>query len=145
MKKTLLISLTLIIVIIGGIIGAYYIYNNIFKPNVVDGVENYSIEDAFPNLNFNKPLGIYHSGDGKNQLYVVEQEGKIYVINNERDTNEKSIFLDISDLTNSGGEGGLLGLAFHLNFAQNGYFYIDYTDLNGDTIISRFKIKGITK
>lgn len=49
-------------------------------------------------------------------------------------------FLDISGQVSSASERGLLGLAFHPNYSQNGYFYINYTDLNGDTSIARFTV-----
>ncbi len=48
--------------------------------------------------------------------------------------------MDISDLISVEREGGLLGLAFHPNYSTNGYFYLDYTNSTGDTVISRFKV-----
>ena len=41
---------------------------------------------------------------------------------------------------NTGNEQGLLGLAFHPHYAENGFFYVNYTDLNGDTVIARFQV-----
>ena len=52
-------------------------------------------------------------------------------------------FLDLSDrITSAGFEQGLLGLAFHPDYAQNGFFYVNYTDLNGDTVIARFQVSS---
>src|SRR5205085_6394233 len=42
----------------------------------------------------------------------------------------------------SGGERGLLGLAFHPNYATNGYFFINYTDRNGDTLVERLSVSA---
>src|SRR2546429_9269950 len=56
-------------------------------------------------------------------------------------------FLDITDRVASGGEEGLLGLAFHPNYASNGYFYVDYTHLNDArdtlyTLIERYSVSA---
>lgn len=95
--------------------------------------------DAFPNLSFDYPVDIQHAGDGTNRLFVVEQEGRILVFENDAGVGNTEIFLDISNQVLFGGEQGLLGLAFHPNFEQNGYFYVDYTaDNPRRTVISRF-------
>lgn len=53
-------------------------------------------------------------------------------------------FLDIDDLViNTGNERGLLGLAFHPNYASNGYFYVNYIDNSGNTVIARFQVPVI--
>lgn len=86
---------------------------------------------------FDDPLFVTHAGDGTGQLFVVEKTGRI------RTLADGAIFLDIRDrLTASGSEQGLLGLAFHPNFADNGYFYVNYTDTAGDTVIARFTATG---
>jgi glucose/arabinose dehydrogenase len=63
-------------------------------------------------------------------LYVVEQPERIRIVRNGRIT---GTFLDIRDRVSSDGERGLLSMAFHPGYAQNRLFYIDYTDLAGDT------------
>src|SRR5215204_7455049 len=68
-------------------------------------------------------------GDART-LYVVELQGRIRTVQNGRVT---GTFLDISDRVSSGGERGLLSLAFHPRYAENHLFYVDYTDLAGDT------------
>lgn len=100
------------------------------------------IEQSFPLLTFQQPVDIQNAADGSNRLFVVEQKGFIYVIKNSSSTNEKKIFLDITDRVSSGGEMGLLGLAFHPNFKSNGFFYVNYTTNSPSrrTIISRFKV-----
>lgn len=102
---------------------------------------SYKVVKAFPNLTFQRPLGLRHPGDGSNHLFVVEQQGVIYRFQNDSTTTEKSVFLDIRDRVIDGGERGLLGLAFHPNFEMNGYFYVNYTADNPlHTVISRFEV-----
>ena len=100
----------------------------------------YQTENAFPNLSFSQPLFLTNAGDGSNRLFVVEQGGTIRVFDNDESTSSMSTFLDISGSVSSGGERGLLGLAFHPNYESNGYFYVNYTDGSGDTMISRFEV-----
>lgn len=85
-----------------------------------------------------EPVNIAHAGDGR--LFVVEKDGYIRVI----DENGNLLpvpFLDIDALVgSSGSEQGLLGLAFHPDYANNGYFYVNYTNNSGNTTISRFAV-----
>ncbi len=84
-----------------------------------------------------QPTDITSAADGSNRLFVLEKPGRIRVIVDGQ--LQPTPFLDITDRVGSrSSEQGLLGLAFHPNFAQNGYFYLNYTDKNGDTRISRF-------
>lgn len=77
--------------------------------------------------------------DGSGRLFVVEKIGHIHVI--EDGLLVDTPFLNIEDRVNdSSNEMGLLGLAFHPNYAQNGYFYVNYTGSGGDTFISRFQV-----
>ncbi|HLV70064.1 MAG TPA: PQQ-dependent sugar dehydrogenase [Xanthomarina sp.] len=86
---------------------------------------------------FNEPLSIRNAGDDR--LFIVEQGGYIKIINSDGTVNNTP-FLDIDSKILSGGERGLLGLAFHPQYASNGYFYVNYTDNNGDTVVSRFTV-----
>ena len=84
--------------------------------------------DPFPDLpTFSSPVGLHHADDGTNLLYVIEQDGVIKVFENDPEVTFVSSFLDIEGPVSSGGEGGLLGLAFHPDYATNGYFFVDYT------------------
>lgn len=77
--------------------------------------------------------------DGSGRLFVVEKIGHIHVI--EDGLLVDTPFLNIEDRVNdNSNEMGLLGLAFHPNYAQNGYFYVNYTGSGGDTFISRFQV-----
>jgi glucose/arabinose dehydrogenase len=85
------------------------------------------------------PLEAVHAGDGSGRLFVLEQRGRIQVI--QEGNLLPQLFLDISDrVGSSGNEQGLLGIAFHPDYPANGYFYVNYTDLQGDTVIARFTV-----
>lgn len=101
---------------------------------------SYQVEVAFPELSFDSPVDLQHPGDDSNRLFVVEQGGVIRVFQNEATTTQASVFLDITDRITSGGERGLLGLAFHPNYESNGYFYVNYTTGDLRTVVSRFKV-----
>lgn len=96
--------------------------------------------NAFPNLSFSQPIYLTHSGDGTNRIFVVQQRGLIRVFPNDSLTSSIQTFLDLTNkVSQSGSERGLLGLAFHPNYASNRYFYVNYTrQSDGATIISRF-------
>ena len=83
------------------------------------------------------PLGIENAGDDR--LFVHEQAGRIKVINADGSVNPVP-FLDIVSQVSSGGERGLLGLAFHPDYANNGYFFVNYTNNSGATQVSRFSV-----
>ncbi|MGG7033708.1 MAG: PQQ-dependent sugar dehydrogenase [Flavobacterium sp.] len=84
---------------------------------------------------FKNPVEITHAGDDR--LFVVEKEGIIKILNPDG-TVDPIPFLSVKDQVSTGSEQGLLGLAFHPNFASNGLFYINYTNLNGDTVIKEY-------
>jgi len=86
----------------------------------------------------NKPVAIANAGDGSGRLFVVEQEGRIRII--KHDVLQRTPFLDIHDRVGCCGERGLLSVAFPPGDAGKGYFYVDYTDTNGDTMVARFRI-----
>jgi glucose/arabinose dehydrogenase len=98
---------------------------------------------AFPNLSFEQPVDIQFPDDGSKRLFVVSQPGTIYVFENNNSVTIKKVFLDIRDKVLFGGEQGLLGLAFHPDYKNNGYFYINYTTSNPRrTVVSRFKVSA---
>jgi len=75
---------------------------------------------------------------GDPRLFVVEQPGRIRVIENGELLREP--FLDIRDRVSSGGERGLLSVAFHPRYAQTGFLYVNYTDRGGDTRVERYRV-----
>ena len=86
----------------------------------------YKLTNAFGSLTFTDPLAIVTPPGETNRIFVVEQAGRIAVITNLAAPN-RSVFLDISSRTVSGGENGLLGLAFDPGYASNRYFYVFYS------------------
>jgi glucose/arabinose dehydrogenase len=86
------------------------------------------------------PVAMASTPSEPNRLYVVEQPGVIRVIENGELVQEP--FLDIHDEVKSGGEQGLLSMAFHPDYASNGLFYVDYTDLNGDTRVVEYQAQS---
>jgi hypothetical protein len=90
---------------------------------------------------FTDAVAVRNANDGSNRLFVVEQTGRIIIVKNGQKL--PTPFLNISALTSGSGEQGLLGLAFHPNYTSNGYFFINYTDNNGDTIIRRYTVDSL--
>lgn len=87
------------------------------------------------------PTDIQSAGDGSGRLFVLEKPGRIRIIKDGR--LQPTPFLDITGQVGSlGSEQGLLGLAFHPKFSQNGYFFVNYTDQDGNTHIARFIARG---
>lgn len=82
------------------------------------------------------PLLATHAGDGSGRLFVLEQVGRIRIVEDGELRPEP--FLDVSDRLVAGGEQGLLGLAFHPGFVSNGRFFVNYTDVNGDTVVAEY-------
>jgi glucose/arabinose dehydrogenase len=80
-----------------------------------------------------------HAADDR--LFITEQDGRIQVVIDGEIAPEP--FLDITDRVGfNANEQGLLGLAFHPDYEENGFFFVDYTDGNGNTIVSRFQVSG---
>ena len=87
-----------------------------------------------------QPLGLTHAGDGSGRLFILEQAGRILI--HDGTGVLATPFLDLSSRVGCCGERGLLGLAFHPDYAANGFLFVDYTDSSGRTIISRFAVSA---
>jgi len=87
---------------------------------------------------FSRPVQMTHAGDGSGRLFVVEQGGRIRLIDDGEVAD--TAFLDISDRVSCCGERGLLGLAFPPGFSSKGHFYVNYTDASGDTVVARYRV-----
>jgi glucose/arabinose dehydrogenase len=83
------------------------------------------------------PVDVTSTPSEPDRLYVVEQAGRIRII--EGGKLSPRPFLDISGDVQAGGEQGLLSVAFHPDYESNRLFYVDYTDLNGDTRVVEFQ------
>jgi glucose/arabinose dehydrogenase len=86
------------------------------------------------------PVDVQAAPGDRSRLFVVEQGGRIRIVRNGQVLGAS--FLDVSGRIASGGERGLLGLAFHPRYADNGRFFVNYTDPNGDTHISEFRVSS---
>jgi uncharacterized repeat protein (TIGR03806 family) len=107
--------------------------NTLNLPADLPSAAGYSTENALGTLTFNAPIAIAVPPGETNRLFVVERGGTIQVVNNLNTTPTKSLFLDLNAVLSgigatlsTSGEQGLLCMAFHPNYAQNGFFYITY-------------------
>ncbi len=84
-----------------------------------------------------RPVAVRNAGDSSGRLFIVEQSGRIRIL--DGDGLRQVPFLDIRDrVGDSGNEQGLLGIAFHPEYAANGRFFVNYTDLAGDTVVAEY-------
>lgn len=102
-------------------------------------------ERAFPNLRIRRPVIITNADDGSNRLFIVTQQGIIHWIPNDQSVKKTNTFLDIEDRVvykDKQNEEGLLGLAFHPKFKENGELFVYYTttDAPQTSVISRFRV-----
>ena len=84
--------------------------------------------------------GVTHAGDGSVRLFLTLQNGRILI--HDGTSVLPTPFLDIRSLVTSGGERGLLSTAFHPRYPENGFFYVNYTDLAGDTVVARYTVSA---
>ncbi len=88
---------------------------------------------------FFHPTFLTHAFDER--LFVSEQHGLISIVQDGQRL--ETPFLDITDrVSDQASEQGLLSVVFHPDYAENGWFFVNYTDLNGDTVVSRFEVTG---
>lgn len=93
-----------------------------------------------------RPVYATGAGDGSGRLFVVEQGGKIWIVKDGQQASTP--FLDIAALVSSSAKGGdyseqgLLGLAFDPAFSSNGRFFVNYTDVNGTTVVARYTVSA---
>jgi glucose/arabinose dehydrogenase len=86
----------------------------------------------------NSPILVTNAHDGSNRLFIVEQTGRIKVL--QPDSNTPTVFLNVVGKVISGGERGLLGLTFHPDFANNRRFFINYTRAgDGATVVAEYR------
>ncbi|MBA3825962.1 MAG: PQQ-dependent sugar dehydrogenase [Ktedonobacterales bacterium] len=90
---------------------------------------------------YEAPVFLTNAGDGSHRLFIVEQAGKIRIVD-AAGTQLSQPFLDISALVLNSGERGLLSMAFHPHYRQNGWFFVDYTDHQGTIMIVRYSVSA---
>jgi putative heme-binding domain-containing protein len=119
------------------------------KASPTPALPRLAAEVAFPKLQFERPVAMAYPDDSSNLLYVVEQRGRIWSFENAPGTAAKAEFLDIgakvySPASGGHNEEGLLGLAFHPDYGNNGEFFLYYSAHEGPTgrrsIVARYKV-----
>ena len=100
-------------------------------PDAAAAIPAIRLVPAFPKLTFNRPVFITHAGDGSGRLFIVEQSGRILIVENRDNADKTEVFLDIRDRVHARhNEEGLLSLVFHPEFKSNGQFFIYYSVAN---------------
>ncbi len=108
----------------------------LFSFEVFGQVASFRLQPFVANLS--SPLLATNAKDGTKRLFIVQQGGIIKVV--QPGSSAATDFMNISSKIVAGGERGLLGLAFHPQFATNGYFFVNYTRAgDGATVIARYK------
>jgi glucose/arabinose dehydrogenase len=130
MRKTILPSVQALLLSVI----LFFIPRNLIHAQPVIGFGN------FITSGLSSPVDITNAMDGSNRLFIVEQGGRIRIYNGT--TLLPTPFLDISSIITSGGERGLLSLAFHPNYKINRYFFVYYTNLSGDITIARYQTQA---
>ncbi len=87
----------------------------------------------------NQPIQFVNAADGSNRIFIVQKGGTIRVYDGS--FNFLSTFLTVTGITTAG-ERGLLSMAFHPNYANNGFFFVYYTNANGDLEIARYSVSA---
>lgn len=106
-------------------------------PTTVVELDGLSVALEEAGSGFSQPAFVTHAGDGSGRTFVIEKTGALRLLDGTPylDISERVLYFDLLTVEH---ELGLLGLAFHPQFAENGYFYVHYTDLNQDHVVSRF-------
>ncbi len=97
------------------------------------------LREVFPGLRFDRPVLVLEDPVERGRFYVVEQGGVVRTL--RLGDRRSTVFIDIRDRVRSGGEMGLLGMAFHPDFGRNGIFYLSYTDREMFSVVSEFRGK----
>ena len=97
-----------------------------------------SILLATPVDGLDRPVHIAHAGDGSGRIFVVEQTGRVRIIQNG--VLKQVPFLDIAGRVSCCGERGLFSIAFPPGYASKGRFYVNYTDKSGNTVVARYRV-----
>ncbi len=105
---------------------------------------NLKLHRTFPALNLDRPLWMEESPDGSGRLFIIEQEGRVLMVHKGSDGANPKEFMNITGrrpyIEN---EEGLLGLAFHPKFKENGKLYVYYTEHDPErTVLSEFKVSA---
>jgi glucose/arabinose dehydrogenase len=89
------------------------------------------------------PLGIENAGDDR--LFILEKAGRVWIAFSDGSKSNTPFLNIVSKIKSAGSEQGLLGLAFHPDYASNGYFYVTYTNLSGNVVIARYSVSSMNE
>lgn len=104
-----------------------------------------TLEPAFGGASFTEPVAVRHAGDGSGRKFIVQLDGRVRIVTSDG-TILADPFLNVDNVTTTGGERGLLGLAFHPEYENNGLLYINHSADNlaaisdGDTVIAEYQV-----
>ena len=103
------------------------------------------LQRVFPEVQIKRPIVVTHANDGSDRVFVASQLGRIHVLKNDEEAEESETFLDIENQVvyiDKKNEEGLLGLAFHPKYKENGQFFVYYTTTSAPhvSVISRFTV-----
>lgn len=109
-------------------------------------IMGYGLEQAHAALRFQRvasgltrPVAVTHANDGSGRIFIVLQDGQIRIRNSAGQLLAQP-FLDINALVSCCGERGLLSMAFHPQYGTNGFFFVNYTNNQGNTVIARYSV-----
>jgi len=118
-------------------VGAVCFFIQLVAPSLLKATTLSTVRVAF---GLTSPVFVTAPTGDYERIFIIEQPGRIRILKNGALL--PTPFLNIVSRISNGGERGLLGLAFHPDFDNNGYFYVDYTNLSGNTVIARFNLTG---
>jgi glucose/arabinose dehydrogenase len=125
----------IVLLVVVGVIAALYTHRTKDTQTSVTVPDTPTVTTQQVASGFTQPTGIV-SAPNDERLYIVEQTGMIRrVTPNQSDT---QVFMDITNKVTNDGEMGLLGLAFHPQYAQNGYIFVNYIDKSQNTVVARY-------
>lgn len=104
-------------------------------PSPPPTVDQVALQAAFPNLSFSQPVAMHQAPGDPSRWFLVERGGRIVTFANDAATNSADQYANLGSIVNNTGEGGLLGLAFHPDYASNRAVFITYT--GGTSLQSR--------
>ncbi|TQV80005.1 PQQ-dependent sugar dehydrogenase [Aliikangiella coralliicola] len=107
------------------------------------GNSSFDLEAVFTGLpSLSRLVGLYQSPNDSSRWYAMQQSGEVFWFDNNSGANTLNDFINLSSIVRDDGERGLLGFAFHPQYAVNGEFYVSYINQARDSVISRFVNNG---
>lgn len=144
-NRSRVVAVTILLIIVVGLAVAWYVWfrsapqQQSSSSNPVTELNTPLVRPELVATGLKSPTGIVASSDQR--LFVLEQAGQVRIIDTAKKLSEKP-FLDLSAEVLSGGEMGLLGMAFHPAYKENGYFYVSYIDKDQSTVIARYTVSA---